>query len=705
MSAGYGPPAVNTFGMIAGLGQAFGDSYDAARKRSQEDDAPELFGKLLGVQSAPASAPAITMGTLGQAAPSTPSAPTFATSGGAIGDYLKTTRAVESGGNDLAANPNSSAKGRYQFTDSTWRSVAKAHPELGLQPGGWKDPAQQEKAMQAFTSDNAGILSGKGIPINPGNLYVAHFLGAGGATKFIPGAINSPDAPATAFVSPGAARANRSIFFNRDGSPKTAGEVYAERTGRFVSREPVATPALPAGGPVAGVPSMMSAGAPATMPVSRARPTGARVPTFLGSQAQGGFDPNALPAAPTAVASAQASPDADMPVAGAQPAQFQIPGQPAPAAAPAAAPVAQGFPGMGGGTSRISPEQAEILKQAWRNPNTRAMATSVYQSILQGKDSPWTLQDVNGQSAWVNKQTQAIVPVGQAKRQTATVGNVIVDLATGQPIYSAPDKDENKLQSVAPGTTLYDPRARAPVFTAPEREEAYNLGPGQQRMRGDKVVASLPDRDKSTEAEAKLRTEFTKQLGTFGEVQDGYRRLIAATEQREANPNSVSPASDIGLIFGYMKMLDPGSVVREGEYATAQNAAGIDDRLRNTYNKIIKGEFLTPQQRQDFVDTAGRLYGQARQGADTTANRYRGLAKEYGLDEGRVVALPDPLAGPKVNQKKAEATPAKEAPKFGSVSVPMKAVGALRANPTMRADFDAKYGAGASDRILGKAKD
>ncbi|MCJ2129218.1 hypothetical protein MKK51_10195 [Methylobacterium sp. E-045] len=269
--------------------------------------------------------------------------------------------------------------------------------------------------MAAFTSDNAGILSGKGIPINPGNLYVAHFLGAGGATKFIPGAINNPDAPATAFVSPGAARANRSIFFNRDGSPKTAGEVYAERTGRFVSREPVATPALPAGGAVAGVPSMMSAGAPATMPVSPSRPTGARVPTFLGSQAQGGFDPNALPAAPTAVASAQASPEADMPVAGGQPAQFQIPGQPAPAAAPAAAPVAQGFGGFGGsgtaGTPRISPEQAEILKAAWKNPNTRAMATQVYQALVTGKDSPWKMDSVNGVSSWVNPRTGQIIPV------------------------------------------------------------------------------------------------------------------------------------------------------------------------------------------------------------------------------------------------------------------------------------------------------
>ncbi|MFC6790571.1 hypothetical protein ACFQE0_13740 [Methylobacterium komagatae] len=208
---------------------------------------------------------------------------------------------------------------------------------------------------------------------------------------------------------------------------------------------------------------------------------------------------------------------------------------------------------------------------------------------------------------------------------------------------------------LSPGQTVLPPgEYSTPSFVAAPKEEAYTLSPGQQRMQGDRVVASVPDRDKSTEAEAKLRGEFTKQLGTFNDVQDGYRRLIAATEQREANPNSISPASDIALVFGYMRMLDPGSVVREGEYATAQNAGGVDDKVRNLYNKAINGEFLSDGQRQDFIDTAGRLYGQARQGAESVASRYSDLAKGQGLDEGRVVKLPDALKGPKLAPSRAD---------------------------------------------------
>ncbi len=130
MSAGYGPPAVNTFGMIAGLGDAFGKSYDAARKQAQEDEAPAIFSKLVGLQSADAAAPAT--GTLGTMADSYRNGgakvPSFASNRGGMGDYLRTVGGVESGGSDTAKNPESTATGRYQFTQGTWNGLAKKYP-------------------------------------------------------------------------------------------------------------------------------------------------------------------------------------------------------------------------------------------------------------------------------------------------------------------------------------------------------------------------------------------------------------------------------------------------------------------------------------------------------------------------------------------------------------------------------------------------
>ena len=131
---------------------------------------------------------------------------TIPTTGPAIpAGYLASARASESGGNDAAANPNSSALGRYQFLESTWGGLMKQYPELGLTPQGRTDPAQQERAMAQFTQDNARALAGAGIPVDPGTLYAAHFLGAGGAQKALTA---NPATPMAALVEPGVIEAN-----------------------------------------------------------------------------------------------------------------------------------------------------------------------------------------------------------------------------------------------------------------------------------------------------------------------------------------------------------------------------------------------------------------------------------------------------------------------------------------------------------------
>lgn len=119
--------------------------------------------------------------------------------------YFANTRRAESGGNDSAKNPNSSATGRYQFLDATWADLAQRHPELGLTPEGRNDPAQQEAAMKAFTMDNARQLTRAGVDVNPGTLYAAHFLGAGGASKVLRA---PPDTPVASLVGPEVIQAN-----------------------------------------------------------------------------------------------------------------------------------------------------------------------------------------------------------------------------------------------------------------------------------------------------------------------------------------------------------------------------------------------------------------------------------------------------------------------------------------------------------------
>jgi len=106
---------------------------------------------------------------------------------GASASYFHAIRQSESGGNDSAKNPNSTATGRYQFIESTWEGLMKSHPELGLTSAGRTDPDQQEAAIRAFTQDNSNVLKRNGVPPTNGNLYAAHFLGAGTAAKVLRG--------------------------------------------------------------------------------------------------------------------------------------------------------------------------------------------------------------------------------------------------------------------------------------------------------------------------------------------------------------------------------------------------------------------------------------------------------------------------------------------------------------------------------------
>jgi hypothetical protein len=158
-------------------------------------------------------------------------------------------------------------------------------------------------------------------------------------------------------------------------------------------------------------------------------------------------------------------------------------------------------------------------------------------------------------------------------------------------------------------------------------------------------IGLLPP-DKRAEAEAKLRAEYSKETKNFQDVRESYRRVKSSED---------TAAGDISLIFGFMKMLDPASVVREGEFATAQNAAGIPVRLRNAYNKALSGKRLDPKQVAEFRSQANALYKAAGVQEETVRNGLSRVATSYGLNTKNIffddAAPPTPAPTPSPDKK------------------------------------------------------
>jgi hypothetical protein len=176
-------------------------------------------------------------------------------------EYLLATAKMESNFNPKAAASTSSARGLYQFIDQTWLGTVKeAGSQLGYgkyadaitktSSGGYSvsDPAARDAIMKlrddpdasssmaaVLTQSNSFKLTGKiGRRPTDGELYMAHFMGVGGAAKLISNAEDHPNASGAALF-PNAAAANRSIFYDRTGSARSVSEVYSVLTQRYAS--------------------------------------------------------------------------------------------------------------------------------------------------------------------------------------------------------------------------------------------------------------------------------------------------------------------------------------------------------------------------------------------------------------------------------------------------------------------------------------
>lgn len=120
-------------------------------------------------------------------------------------------------------------------------------------------------------------------------------------------------------------------------------------------------------------------------------------------------------------------------------------------------------------------------------------------------------------------------------------------------------------------------------------------------------------------------------------------QIATALRKIRASSTDPSAAGDMALLIGYMKLLDPGSVVREQEFATAAKSGSLPQQIQAAGLRVANGQRLTPEQRADFVS---RAEGVARSQNDqfrTVYSRYSDQATRAGLNPRDVVV--DPFEG------------------------------------------------------------
>jgi hypothetical protein len=153
--------------------------------------------------------------------------------------------------------------------------------------------------------------------------------------------------------------------------------------------------------------------------------------------------------------------------------------------------------------------------------------------------------------------------------------------------------------------------------------------------RAGAVTVNMGEGQKGFENESNLKKMFSNEpiYKDFADMQSAYKQVQSSLKQE-------NPIGDVAAATKIMKLLDPGSVVRESELGISMAAAGKMDRLQNYVNNWTQGTKLTPTQRQDFQNLANELYAAAGQTYNMKRNEYADFGAKYNLDASKALGAP-----------------------------------------------------------------
>jgi len=232
--------------------------------------------------------------------------------------------------------------------------------------------------------------------------------------------------------------------------------------------------------------------------------------------------------------------------------------------------------------------------------------------------------------------------------------NMLVSNVSGKPTADMAEEYNNQVllkqkerMNENAKLTVVDDLLKLPNLTGQDMAQ-IRLDPNEWlKKNAEKAEGFLSDKDKKKiDVEGQMRDDFNRDSKNFRIRAESFNVIKGTVEDPSA-------AGDLSLIFSFMKLLDPNSTVRESEFANAENAGGVPTRIRARYNKVLSGQRLTKDQRNDFYKQTQNIYTSALEQQNKLINQTKEIANRYldtyGVDWNNIIfdyTVPDATITP-----------------------------------------------------------
>jgi hypothetical protein len=273
------------------------------------------------------------------------------------------------------------------------------------------------------------------------------------------------------------------------------------------------------------------------------------------------------------------------------------------------------------------------------------------QQFLQGLPSPQMQASqaaMAGGGGPTNANAAQMAPVDPMQQQ---LFQAMQQGLVSYPQYLASTVKDTKPISVKEGETLVAPGSYKPLYSNPKTPsqtpniQEWNLAKqdGETRnfsqWKADMLRAGAASNTVSVNTGQKGFDNTLKLRGDFRSepIYKAHQDVVSAHSQITTSLKQASPAGDLAGATKLMKILDPGSVVRESELGMAMAASGLLDRATNYATMVMNGQKLTPTQRKDFMTLADSLFQESQKQYNIKAGEYQEIAVRNGLNKTDVV--------------------------------------------------------------------